>query len=58
MAMERPRISGMLQRGGPVMIRMVEDAKRVMIGPMIKQTIAAGSMVYTDECDIYGREMA
>ena len=45
----------MLQRGGAVVIRMLENVKQATIGPLIKQTIAEGSLVYTDEFDIYSR---
>ena len=55
MAKEKPPIFGMLQRGGAVVIRMLENVKRVTIGPLIKGTIAEGSTVYTDEYDIYSR---
>ena len=45
----------MIQRTGEVMIRMLADAKQVTIGPLIRRTIAEGSVVYTDEYDIYSR---
>lgn len=45
----------MIQRGGEVVIRMLENVKQVTIGPLIKRMIAEGSTVYTDEYDIYGR---
>ena len=45
----------MIQRGGEVVIRMLENVKQVTIGPLIKRTISEGSTVYTDEYDIYGR---
>jgi len=45
----------MIQRTGEVVIRMLADVKQVTIGPLIKQTIADGSIVYTDEYDIYSR---
>jgi transposase len=45
----------MIQRGGEVVIRMLENVKQATIGPLIKRTIAEGSTVYTDEYDIYGR---
>ena len=45
----------MLQRGGEVVIRMLENVKQVTIGPLIDQTIAKGTLVYTDEYDIYSR---
>ena len=45
----------MIQRAGEVVIRMLADVKQVTIGPLIKQTITDGSIVYTDEYDIYSR---
>ena len=45
----------MIQRGGEVVIRMLENVKQVTIGPLIKRTIAPGTVVYTDEYDIYAR---
>jgi transposase len=45
----------MLQRGGAVVIRMLEDVQPVTIGPLIERTIAKGSVVYTDEYDIDSR---
>ena len=45
----------MIQRGGEVVIRMLEDVKQATIGPLIKRTTSEGSTVYTDEYDIYGR---
>ncbi len=55
MAKEKPPIFGMLQRGGEVVIRMLENVKQVTIGPLIERTIAKGTLVYTDEYDIYSR---
>jgi transposase len=45
----------MIQRTGAVLIRMLENVKQVTIGPLIQKTIAEGSVVYTDEYDIYAR---
>ena len=45
----------MIQRAGEVMIRMLANVKQVTIGPLIKRVIAEGTVVYTDEYDIYGR---
>ena len=55
MAEETPPIFGMLQRGGEVVIRMLADVQRVTIGPLIKATIAPGSMVCTYYHNIYIR---
>jgi transposase-like protein len=45
----------MIQRGGQLVIRMLADVKQRTIGPLIRQTIAPGATVYTDEYDIYAR---
>ena len=55
LAKEKPPIFGMIQRSGEVMIRMLADVKQKTIGPLIKQTITPGAVVYTDEYDIYAR---
>ena len=55
MAKEKPPIFGMLRRGGGVVIRMPEDVKQVTIGPLIGRTIGKGTLIYTDEHDIYSR---
>jgi transposase-like protein len=52
---EKPPVFGMIQRTGEVVIRMLADVKQKTIGPLIKKTIAPGSVVYTDEYDIYHR---
>ena len=52
---EKPPTLGMIRRGGEVVIRMLEDVKRVTIGPLIERPIAKGTLVYTDEYDIYSR---
>lgn len=43
----------MIQRGGDVVIKMLENVQQVTIKPIIKATVAAGTMVYTDEYSIY-----
>jgi transposase-like protein len=45
----------MLQRTGEVVIRMLENVRQVTIGPLIQRTIEEGTVVYTDEYDIYAR---
>jgi len=52
---EKPPIFGMIQRTGAVVLRMLADVQQKTIGPLIKATIAPGSVVYTDEYDIYHR---
>jgi transposase-like protein len=52
---EEPPNFGMIPRTGAVVIRMLADVQQKTIGPLIKATIAPGSVVYTDEYDIYHR---
>jgi transposase-like protein len=55
LADEKPPILGILQRGGQVVIEMLENVQQVTIKPLIKQTIQSGSLIYTDEYNIYNR---
>jgi len=48
----------MIQRGGEVVIRMLENVQQRTIEPLIKATIALGTMVYTDEYAIYNHLQA
>lgn len=43
----------MIQRGGAVVIRMLENVQQVTIQPLIEQTVILGSQIYTDEYGIY-----
>ena len=45
----------MIERDGEVVIRMLENVQQVTIRPLIQATIAPGTVVYTDEYDIYSR---
>lgn len=45
----------MVQRGGNVVMRMLENVQQITIRPAIEVFIAPGTMVYTDEYDIYFR---
>ena len=45
----------MIQRSGEVAIRMLANEQQVTIGPLIRAIITPGSVVYTDEYDIYHR---
>ena len=45
----------MIQRTGEVVLRMLADVKQATIGPLIRRTILPGTVVYTDEYDIYAR---
>ena len=52
---ERPPVFGMMQRGGQVVINLLANVKQKTIEPFIKDTIDAGTLVYTDEYRIYAR---
>ena len=49
LAKEKSPIFGMLQRGGEVVIRRLENVKQATIGPLVDQTISKNTLVYTDE---------
>ena len=48
----------MIQRQGEVSIQMLENVQQKTIEPIIKQTIAPDTLIYTDEYNIYGRLQA
>ena len=45
----------MIQRGGEVVMGMLANVQQKTIEPIIVSAIAPGTMVYTDEYDIYAR---
>lgn len=45
----------MIQRGGDVVIRMLENVQQRTIEPIIKNFVATASITYTDEYDIYNQ---
>jgi transposase-like protein len=52
---EKPPVFGMIQRGGQVVIHMLENVRQTTIQPLIQATIAPGTLVLTDEYNIYCR---
>lgn len=55
LAGEKPPVLGLLQRSGEVVIRMLPNVQQVTIQPLLTETIESGSLLYTDEYDIYHR---
>ena len=55
LATEKPPIFGMLQRGGQVVIEMLENVQQATIKPIIQQTLHKETLIYTDEYNIYAR---
>ena len=49
LAKEKPPIFGAIQRGGEVVIQMLENVKQVTIKPIIERVVLPGTLVYTDE---------
>jgi transposase len=45
----------MIQRKGEVVIQMLPNVQQVTIAPLITKTIIAGTLIYTDEYNIYAR---
>ena len=45
----------MIERGGRVVIRMLPNVQQRTIEPIITRFVAPGSLVNTDEYDIYAR---
>lgn len=52
---EKPPVFGMIQRSGEVVIQMLANVQQVTIEPLMRASIAIGTIVYTDEYDIYSR---
>jgi transposase-like protein len=50
---EKPPVLGMLQRGGEVVIQMVPNVQQVTIHPILTEKVVPGTLIYTDEYDIY-----
>ena len=55
LAEEKPPIFGMLQRSGQVVIQMLANVQQATIKPLIEQTVRPGTLIYTDEYNIYSR---
>jgi transposase len=44
-----------IQRGGQVLLRMLANVQQATIKPVIEATVAKGSLIYTDEYNVYAR---
>jgi transposase-like protein len=55
MGKERPPVFGMMERGGQVVINLLANVKQKTIASLIKDTIDPGTLVDTDEYNIYAR---
>ena len=52
---DKPLILGLIQRGGPVVLRMLANVQQRTIEPVITGAIAQGTLIHTDEYGIYAR---
>lgn len=52
---EKPPVIGLVERGGEVVIRMLPDVKQTTIDPVLRAVVAPGTLMMTDEYDIYNR---
>lgn len=55
MEKEKPPVFGMIQRYGEVVIKMLPNVQQATIKPIINQYVKSGTLVYTDEYDIYAK---
>ena len=53
MEKERPPVFGMMERGGQVVIHLLANVQQKTIEPLMKDTIASGTLVYTDAYSMY-----
>ena len=55
MQKEKPPVFGMIERGGQVVMHLLDKVKQKTIEPFIQDTIESGTLVYTDEYRMYAR---
>jgi hypothetical protein len=52
---DKPPILGLIQRGGQVVLCMLPNVQQTTIKPVIAASVAPGTVIRTDEYDIYAR---
>src|SRR5947209_4686372 len=52
---DKPPILGLIERGGQVVLHMLPNVQQATIRPLITETVTPGTLVHTDEYDIYAR---
>ena len=55
LATEKPPVFGLIQRGGDVVLNMLPNVQQTTIKPIIAKTVEQGSLMFTDEYNIYNR---
>jgi len=52
---DKPPILGLIQRGGQVVLRLLPNVQQTTIKPVIAASVVPGTLIHTDEYDIYAR---
>src|SRR5829696_221533 len=52
---DKPPILGLIERGGQVVLHMLANVQQASIKPIIEASVSPGSLIHTDEYDIYAR---
>jgi transposase-like protein len=52
---EKPPVLGLIQRGGDIVLQMLDTVRQTTIQPIIEATITAGALIHTDEYALYAR---
>lgn len=52
---DKPPVFGLIERGGQVILHMLPNVQQATIKPILQASVAPGSLVHTDEYDIYAR---
>jgi transposase-like protein len=52
---EKPPILGLVQRDGPLVLYVLDNVKQATIRPIIEKHVETGTLMYTDEYNIYDR---
>ena len=55
LAAEKPPVFGMIQRSGQLILEMLPNVQQHTIQPLIQAHVQAGTLIYSDEYNIYGR---
>ena len=53
---DKPPVTGMIHRGGQVIINMLSHVRKATIKPFIMKYVAKGTHTYTDEYSIYNSQ--
>lgn len=55
LATEKPPVLGLVQRNGLLVLHLLQNVQQNTIQPIIEKVVTKGSLIYTDEYNIYNR---